>query len=543
MWSRRTDERGSIIILATVGIVLSMIAAALAVDLGRLASDKRTDQKIADLAALDAARQLTSAATACTAAQASATRNGYGSLACSDVVLGYIDPVSKAFVAGGVMDTVQVKVRSAFSAAFPFVSGPSSTGGKAAAAIVPHGGFTLGSSLVTLNTSQSTLLNPVIGQMIGGSSLSLSLVSWRGLSTGSITLAALKTQLASMGFTVGSVSQLLTTSLTVAQLYQATANALTLGGDSVDASVLNVLKLAATFTTQIKLGDFLNVDQGSDGVALGSRLNLLQLVNGSAQASALDGSHTVSISNLGLTVPGVASTGLTLSVIDPPKTYIGAKGGPVPPLSTGQIDLTLTPKLDLDVTIAGLVGAKVMNDLPVRVSVAGAKGYIKDITCGTTPSMTVNVDPTAFSGSATTSTPLRLATVVSLPVVGTVTTPLLDVGTTSAVPSTDAPAQDVAFSYPTEFFPTASSKHIGSQPVGLQGLTRFTAGTTTVLGVLPLPTATVVTTIFNALSPVLGSVDNTILTPLLSALGMDIGGADVTALADAFKCDTPGLVG
>lgn len=538
MWSRRTDERGSVIILATVGIILSMIAAALAVDLGRLAADKRNDQKIADLAAMDAARDLSSAATACSRAQASATRNGYASLSCSDVVLGHIDSVTKSFVAGGANDTVQVNVRSTFSAAFPFVSGPSSTGGKAAAAIVPHAGFTLGSSLVTLNASQSTLLNPVIGQMIGGSSLSLSLVSWQGLATGSVTLAALKTQLATMGFSVGSVSQLLSTNLTLAQLYQATASALTLSGDTVDANIFNLLKAAATFTTQIKLGDFLSVGEGSDGVALGSRLNLLQLVSSSAQASALDGSHTVSISNLGITVPGVASTALALSVIDPPKTYIGSEGGPVPPLSTGQIQLTVTPKLDLDVSIAGLVGAKVNNDLPVKVTVAGAKGYIKDITCGSSPSMTVNVDPSAFSGSATTSTPLRLsALVLGLRV------PLLDIGTTSAVPSTDAPAQDVAFSYPGQFFPTASSKHIGSQPVGLQSLTTFTAGTTTVLGVLPLPTATVVTTVFNALSPVLGSVDNNILTPLLTALGLDIGGADVTALADAFKCDTPGLVG
>lgn len=58
---RASGERGSVLILSTVCLVIAMLAAALAVDLGRLASDKRTDQKIADLAALDAARDLTDA--------------------------------------------------------------------------------------------------------------------------------------------------------------------------------------------------------------------------------------------------------------------------------------------------------------------------------------------------------------------------------------------------------------------------------------------------------------------------------------------------
>lgn len=229
------------------------------------------------------------------------------------------------------MDAVQVNVRSTFSAAFPFVSGPSSTGGKATAAIVSRAGFTLGSSLATLNTSQSTLLNPVIGQMIGGSSLSLSLVSWQGLTTGSVTLAALQTQLLAMGLGVGTTSQLLNTDLTLVQLYQATASALTLNGDAANAAVLNILKVAATFTTRIKLADFLTVGEGSEGVALASRLSLLQLVNSAAQAEALNGSHAVSVSNLGIGVPGVASTAMTLSVIRASQNLHRREGRPRPP--------------------------------------------------------------------------------------------------------------------------------------------------------------------------------------------------------------------
>ncbi len=53
---RSREERGSILVLSTVGMVLAMISAGLAVDLGTLAHEARRAQKVADLAALDAAR-------------------------------------------------------------------------------------------------------------------------------------------------------------------------------------------------------------------------------------------------------------------------------------------------------------------------------------------------------------------------------------------------------------------------------------------------------------------------------------------------------
>ena len=46
------------LILAAFGLMLAMIASALSIDLGRLAQDKRNDQKVADIAALDAVRAL-----------------------------------------------------------------------------------------------------------------------------------------------------------------------------------------------------------------------------------------------------------------------------------------------------------------------------------------------------------------------------------------------------------------------------------------------------------------------------------------------------
>ena len=121
--------------------------------------------------------------------------------------------------------------------------------------------------------------------------------------------------------------------------------------------------------------------------------------------------------------------------------------------------------------------------------------------------------------------------------------PIVDVGVTSFTPTIDGPAVPLSFSYPTEFTPTAASKHAGSQPVGLQTLTTYTAGTVTVLGILPLSLPTIVGGVLGALPALLGGVDNNVVTPLLTALGLDVGSADVTALRDALQCSVPGLAG
>ncbi|MGH9265801.1 MAG: pilus assembly protein TadG-related protein, partial [Acidimicrobiales bacterium] len=52
--TRKKDERGAILVLSTVGLVLALIAGGLAVDLGFMAHEARDNQKVADLAALDA---------------------------------------------------------------------------------------------------------------------------------------------------------------------------------------------------------------------------------------------------------------------------------------------------------------------------------------------------------------------------------------------------------------------------------------------------------------------------------------------------------
>lgn len=539
---RRGDQRGSILVMSTVGVILAVVSTALAVDLGRLAGDKRTDQKVADLAALDASRTL---GTACTAAQASVVRNGFpaSTLNCSnsdlgnsarDVVRGSM--VSGTFTPSATGNAVSVRVHSAFKTVFPFVTGPNGLNVSAIASSCSFAGFGLGSSLVSLNSSQSTLLNPLIGNMIGGSSLGLSLVSWQGLASASVTLQALQTQLASMGLSVGSVSSLLSTQMTLAQFYQATANALTAKGDLANATLLNTLKVAATSSVKMSLGQFLNIAQGAEGVALGSNFSLFQLVTAAAEASAVNGGSFIDVANAGIAVPNVTSVALHLRVIQPPVFYIGTSCN-ASSVSTGQIQMSFTPTIN-GLNILGLLQITT-SAVPVNITAAGATGTLKSVTCTGSPGITVTVDPQAFSGSVATST-VHVTLVAGL-------VPVLDIGTTTVTPAVDGPPVDVSFAYPGEFTPTAASKHVGSQPVGLSSLTNVTSGTVTVLGLIPLglTQAGIVAAVLSSLHTVIGNVDTNVLTPLLSSLGLDVGGADVTALADAFNpslCGQPRLI-
>lgn len=513
-------------------MVVAVVAAGLAVDLGTLAQEARRNQLVADLAALDAVRLLPSDPTP--AAEASATRNDFPFAGPDhDIVVEWAPTIGGPFTSSPselpAATAVRVTATSVHNNTFALVSDEKTVSRRAVSRIRPEAGFTIGSSLVNLDSASSTLLNPLIGQALNGS-VNLSLVSWQGLADGAIQLSALQTELANLGFSVGTVEELLSARLTAAELFWATANALELQGDTANASVMEELRLAATSSFQMTLGDLLHVEQGSESTALGAGLNLFQLVTGTALV--VNGTNTLSLSDAGITVPGVLSTGIELHVTELPQTYIGPIGGSV---STGQVELTVTPDVEVDVSIDGTV-LRVTGDLPVSLELAGATGTLSGADCS---GIAVTADPHAFQGQA------ELTTLTASTLLGIA---LLEMDVTSFTPSIDGPAQDLTFTYPSEFSPPAFSKHVGSRPIGLEGLTTFTVGDVRVLdlaslNLLGLTEEQVVEAVLAILPELIGDVDEEVLTPLIAALGLDIGGADVTALLDALRCDLPALAG
>jgi len=523
MRSRNADERGSVIILATVGVVLAMISAALAVDLGRLAADKRTDQKIADLAAIDSARDLSSAAIACSRAQTSASRNGYPTLSCSDVVLGYVD--STGFHAGGAMNAVQVNVRSTFSAAFPFVSGPGSTGGKAVARIGADAGFSLGSSLLNFSSADNVVLNRVFGGLLNNpGAVNLSAVTYQGLANSTITLGALATQL---GF--GSVDTLLTTNITIGQLLTATATVLNNTNTILAAQVTALASAVVAGTSSFKLGDFISAQQGS-GVAASTGINVLELITASAELA--NKSHLVDVASaVTLPVTGVGSlnTRLGLTLIEAAKTYIGPVGGSV---KTAQLTETLTPRLNANPLGLGLL--TISGDVPVAMTAAGATGTLNSVTCSSPQGIGVGVVATPVATSVNT-----ILTVSSLGI------PVASVQVGPAVNSTPSSSNSLSFSYPGEFTPSANPKSTPAVPPSLT----VSGGqiTVTLLGVLPLgiSAANIASAVLTVVNNTIGAVSSEVLSPTFAALGLKLGQVDVAALRDAFNptsCGQPGLV-
>ena len=510
------DERGSILVLSTVRLVIALIFGGLAIDLGFIAQEARRNQKVADMAALDSVRVLPTDPT--TAAIESAARNNFLDTANILTEWGPTKTGPWTSSAAGLADAkaVRVTIRSVHDNQFPFLSDGQNVIRRAIAEKKDIAGFTIGSSLLTFNSSSSALLNPILSRWLGGT-VNLSALSYQGLAAGHVSLEALRFQLASMGVAAGTVDQMLTSDITLAQFYRATAQALAANGQTANATIFDTLRIQAISTTTFKLGEMVKIGQGGSDSAGSAQLNLFQLLTGSATAA--NGQNLISVNNVNITVPNTASVDMTLRVIEGPKTYIGPVGNSV---STGQIALTITPRINA-LNLLGLVN--VTGTAPIDLTAAGATGTLKSIACPS-KDIVVTADPVAIDASSKTTT-LAVTTLVGLP--------LLDVNVSAARSAIDEPATDLPFAYDAEFNPPNQySKTAGSSMVGLEAATNTTGTPANVnaLGLLSigLGAGTITSAVVNLVDTLIGDIDELVVTPLLNSLGLDMGAADVTAL-------------
>jgi len=368
----------AIMIMAAAGLVVMVMSASLSIDIGRIALEKRKDQSIADLAALDAARDRNNAQSL---AEASAARNGFllPPVAPNHTLTTEIGSLDShgAFVPNVGSSAVRATVTSRVD--YLFQVGHRTLTASAVAAMQDFGGFSIGSTLASLNTTQSTLLNSAVGQMVSGvvsGNANVALVGWQGLQNSSVTLGAIQKQLVSGGMDVGTLDKLLTANVTLVDFYNATAQALTNQGKLAEANVMNALALTASGSQHFKVGDLFSINQGDPTSVLNASLNVFQLVTGSAEVA--NGQHLIQIPNTDFGVPNVTSTAMSFTLIEGKKFYFGKVGGGV---STGQINLTVTPTFNVPIVVAGLVGPKITGSLPVTVTGAGATGTLSSVTC------------------------------------------------------------------------------------------------------------------------------------------------------------------
>ncbi|HZV99907.1 MAG TPA: TadG family pilus assembly protein, partial [Methylophilaceae bacterium] len=335
-------QRGAIGMWGALTLLLSVIFTALAVDTGRLWMQQRKLQAIADIASMRAAQQLgcaPSIADALTAAQTAAVQNGYsGSLSAAPntVELGSVNTVGgiRQFTTGGI-DAVRVIATQSVPASL--VAGGLFSGQTVLSAQAvslrdpPQAAFSAGSSVLSINPDDATLLNGLLGHLLGAP-LSLDVASYQGLASAKVTLR----DLARAHGAVNSINDLLATNMPLKDLLDLIAAAANASGTVDSATVTTLQQLAASANSNhgISLNQVLDISNpnGSDEVGI----NVLSLIN--AAGMAANSQHVISLP-IAVTLPG-ASANAAINILQPPKNNIGP--APCTTVRTAQIQISIT---------------------------------------------------------------------------------------------------------------------------------------------------------------------------------------------------------
>jgi uncharacterized membrane protein len=543
-FSRKKDERGAILVVSAVGLVLALIMGGMAVDLGFLAQEARTNQKIADLAALDAVRALPADPTA--AARESAARNGVTDLVPPNFVVETGNVSAGEFTPAplGSSTAVRVSVMSVHDNQFPFLNDGQEVTRRGIASKENRAQFSVGSKLASVTTNENSTLNRVLDRILGSAltpDVNMSVLSYQGLAGGTVSIS----ELIAADPSLGSPDSLMNSNVSLRRLAQASVSALNnkaAGGDTAAlAAVTPLTSLASTIDTSmmVKLSDILSVQQPADPAAAAADLqyNVFDflvaggLANIGTAARIANGTNFVEVPGLTVTVPGLTSATMKLTVIEPPR--ISAFGPARFDTSTGTWATTAHTaqiKLDLNTNITVAVppvcvlvclpsALSVSLQLPLSVGAAKATGSLTAVECPTDAlgAADILVDTTAASATSAADLDVSVAG-LPLPLPPLINTSVPVGGGSDTLSFTGPPL-------PTAIQSTAAT--------GL-GLTTATTAQFGVLGVQLGP-------VLGLLSPVTNAIDNQILGPTFNALGLAVGGADVRVLR--IECGVPALVG
>lgn len=543
----RTDQRGNIAIMSAGGMILAVCCAALGVDIGTIAADRRKTQAATDLAAIVAASNLSNATNA---AKAAVTSNNYPASALVGVELGTYTTNSAVaaqsrFVtpATGTANAARVSLQTATPLYFShFFTGSNNFTIKttATATTTAIASFSIGSRLASLNGG---LLNSVLGSMLG-TTLSLSVMDYNALLGARIDaftfLSALATR---VGLTGVTYDTLLNSNIKIGDVLAAALSAqqATNGSGTATTALSTISQASASVTTKIapgKLidaGPYANLIVGvkpKDGVSI-SLYDLLQ-----ATAGIANGTNQIATSvNLGL--PGIASASLTATIGARPQgsgwIAVGTQGVSVHTAQTRVL---------LSIQLIGSGSASLVN-LPVYVEVASGTATLNKVSCGypnvNTSSVTLGVTPgivDAWIGNVTVADLNNVATKPNpgpAPLVNLLGIPIVTAKAHAGMGNTTPVS--VNFSY----------SDITSQTKKTVNTTNFTSSLTgsllgdlniSVLGLgLAIPgLGELVTSIISGAT---SSIDQ-LLAATLASLGVGIGQADVWV--SGIRCDGAVLV-
>jgi uncharacterized membrane protein len=402
-------QRGAIGLMAALTLGLAMLFMLLVLDSGRLYLEQRKLQRVADVAALEAVTRDGDCLANLTAAKystESARRNGLtvadgitltttcGVLLTGADKLRSFTPDASKKEAIRVIATRVVPTSIAAGVGALFSPGPVSlntqltaTAVSAPAVLPPLAMLTIGSTALVVDSSKSAALNLLLGKMLGGS-LDLSVVGWQGLVDTHINLLSYLNQLAlDVNVSAGNYTELLNKKIRLTQLLDTAITVLQAGGTTANVAVngLTDLKVAAG-STELTLGQLLQLQTGAPSSALNTNLQVFQLVEAFVQ---LANSKNGIVVDLPLNIPGLVNGSVQVKVIEPPQlSAVGnpalAKANPLGPdrifVRTAQVRTVLSLNLPLLSGVTGLLDA--ITSLPVVNGVTSALNDLLHLNLG-----------------------------------------------------------------------------------------------------------------------------------------------------------------
>jgi uncharacterized membrane protein len=339
-------QRGAIGLMAALTLGMALVFLLLVVDSGRLYLEKRNLQRVADMAALEAASRggdCAAGATATTYATASATRNGFIlpdptrtlavtcgalSLDANNLRVFGADPSKSEAIRVIASHAVPRSIAGGIGALFggaPAGSTLNLSATAVAALPPPVAALTIRSTLLSVDTSKSAMLNALFGGLLGGN-VNIGVAGWNGLINTNISLLGYLDRLKlDLGLTVAGYDQALGTAVNVSQLIQTAINVLDPGGTlgaTVTIASLQALKVAAG-TTKVVLGNLLHVEAGSNIAALATNIKVFDLVESFVQ---LANKKNGLVATQQINLAGLAQITARVQVLEPPQ--LSAIGNP-----------------------------------------------------------------------------------------------------------------------------------------------------------------------------------------------------------------------
>ncbi|WP_307501766.1 TadG family pilus assembly protein [Variovorax sp. W1I1] len=370
------------IVIAAIAMSLIVIAL-IGTELGYHFFMKREFQKAADLAALAGTQKLAATNNCGLAASAASTNAGQNLPAgiainapeCGNWQAGQASAGSTGcfagtddhFLPGGTpLNAVRVRIAQSPPALLGFLSGDRTICVQAVAAQQqPQAALNIRSTLAVVDASQSTLLNAVIGGLLGGN-LNLGVAGWNGLLNTNISLLEYLDALAvKLNISAGNYDSVLQTEVTTGQLLEAAITVLqrqnaATPGATLDAAINAIGAIIAQIKispTPLKLGELLNLQSGTPAAGLEATLQVFKLVEGVVQ---LANSHSAVAATVKLPILGLGNVLVKTKVIEPPQ--VSAIGNPalaqLNPLGSDQIFVrTAQIRTLISVEIGGITSA------------------------------------------------------------------------------------------------------------------------------------------------------------------------------------------